>query len=413
MKPLNTIRLNHTILLIFCAQNLFCLKAPENGTGEAALAAQSSDRGGICKSMVESNGYDCEEHWVITKDGYVLNVLRIPLGRFVGCRKARNRPPVLLQHGMLLDARSWMLLPPKRSLPFNLADNGYDVWLVNSHGTEYSEGHTSLSHYDPAYWNWSWDELVAYDLPATFQYVYNQTGQKLHFIGHSQGTLMVMASMSRDQLLNMLRSAALLCPIAYLGHTTSLLSRFITDNFIAEALHSLGLYKFDLNDLITMRTLKIICRIPSVDCSNMFTPYTGQNCCIKRSKTEIFLDHQPQPTAMKNVIHMFQMVRRGTLTMYDYNDCDENIKHYGQPTPPAYNMTCIPNDLPIFLSYGGADALSDVNDVKLLLDCLKHHDPGKIVVQYIESYAHADYLMAEKAKEDMYDPLSAFLNKLP
>ncbi|TYJ27543.1 hypothetical protein E1A91_A07G194100v1 [Gossypium mustelinum] len=366
MKPLNTIRLNHTILLIFCAQNLFCLKAPENGTGEAALAAQSSDRGGICKSMVESNGYDCEEHWVITKDGYVLNVLRIPLGRFVGCRKARNRPPVLLQHGMLL-----------------------------------------------AYWNWSWDELVAYDLPATFHYVYNQTGQKLHFIGHSQGTLMVMAAMSRDQLLNMLRSAALLCPIAYLGHTTSLLSRFITDNFIAEALHSLGLYKFDLNDLITMRTLKIICRIPSVDCSNMFTPYTGQNCCIKRSKTEIFLDHQPQPTAMKNVIHIFQMVRRGTLTMYDYNDCDENIKHYGQPTPPAYNMTCIPNDLPIFLSYGGADALSDVNDVKLLLDCLKHHDPGKIVVQYIESYAHADYLMAEKAKEDVYDPLSAFLNKLP
>lgn len=35
------------------------------------------------------------------------------------------------------------------------------------------------------FWNWSWDELVAYDLPATFQYVHDQTGQKLHYVGHS------------------------------------------------------------------------------------------------------------------------------------------------------------------------------------------------------------------------------------
>lgn len=36
------------------------------------------------------------------------------------------------------------------------------------------------------YWNWSWDELTAYDLPATFEYVYNQTGQQqLHYVGHS------------------------------------------------------------------------------------------------------------------------------------------------------------------------------------------------------------------------------------
>lgn len=64
MKLLNTISLNYTILLMFFTPNLFCLKAPENGTGEAALAAQSSDSGGTCKTMVESNGYDCEEHWV-------------------------------------------------------------------------------------------------------------------------------------------------------------------------------------------------------------------------------------------------------------------------------------------------------------------------------------------------------------
>lgn len=36
-----------------------------------------------------------------------------------------------------------------------------------------------------AYWDWSWDELVAHDLPATLKYVNDQSGQKLHYVGHS------------------------------------------------------------------------------------------------------------------------------------------------------------------------------------------------------------------------------------
>ncbi|KAL2327250.1 hypothetical protein Fmac_020677 [Flemingia macrophylla] len=57
---------------------------------------------------------------------------------------------------------------------------------------------------------------------------------------------------------------------------------------------------------------------------------------------------------------------------------DENIKHYGQPTLLVYDMTRIPNDLPLFLSYGGADALSDVKNVQRLLEILKDHDAGKL-----------------------------------
>ena len=94
--------------------------------------------------------------------------------------------------------------------------------------------------------------------------------------------------------------------------------------------------------------------------------------------------------------------------MYDYVDVIENIKHYGQSTPPTYNMTSIPNDFPLFLTYGGADALSDVNDVQLLLDNFKDHDGDKLVVQFREDYAHADFVMGENAKQVVYDPLIAF-----
>lgn len=52
---------------------------------------------GICKTLVETQGYKCEEHTVTTNDGYILSVLRIPTGR---SGKKADKPPVLLQHGL-------------------------------------------------------------------------------------------------------------------------------------------------------------------------------------------------------------------------------------------------------------------------------------------------------------------------
>ncbi|TYJ27779.1 hypothetical protein E1A91_A07G212500v1 [Gossypium mustelinum] len=293
------------LLILFCGsaagnrKALYSFKAQEN-----AIAMAPSSDNGICKSMVETHGYDCEEHTVTTQDGYILSMQRIPVGRSGGT--PGNRPPVLLQHGILMDGITWLLLPPEQSLAFVLSDNGYDVWIANSRGTKYSKGHKSLSPKDPAYWDWSWDELVAYDLPATFQYIYDQTGQKLHYVGHSQGILIALAALSKDQLLNMLRSAALLCPIAYMGQMTSPLAKNAADNFIAEAVYWLGLSEFDPRGDAVVNLLKDICSKPGIDCTNLLTSFTGQNCCLNSSIVNIFLDHEPQPSATKNMVHLAQ-----------------------------------------------------------------------------------------------------------
>ncbi|KAJ4730122.1 Lipase [Melia azedarach] len=398
-------------LIFVIAVVLFCGSTvglrPKLFSGEVISPAASD---GICVSMVEKQNYVCEEHKVITKDGYILSMQRIPVGRSGGERG--NRPPVLLQHGLLMDAITWLLLPPEKSLALVLADNGYDVWLANTRGTKYSRGHVSLSPDESVFWNWSWDELVAYDLPATFQYVHDQTGQKLHYVGHSLGTLIALASFSENQLVNKLRSAALLSPIAYVGQMTSPLAKNAADNFLAEALYWLGLDEFDPRGEAVIKLLKDICKKPGVDCTNLLTSFTGQNCCLNSSIVDIFLEHEPQPTATKNMIHLAQMIREGTIRMYDYKNEEVNKKHYGQPNPPAYNMTSIPNDLPLFLSYGGADALSDVNDVKILLDSLKDHEGDKLVIQFREDYAHADNVLAENAAQVVYDPLMAFFKLL-
>ncbi|KAI8008908.1 Triacylglycerol lipase 2 [Camellia lanceoleosa] len=113
------------------------------------------------------------------------------------------------------DAAAWLLNSPDESLAFILADEGFD-----------------------ACWDWSWDELAAYDLPAFFEYVHDQTEQDLHYVGHSLGTLMVLATFSQENLLNMLRSAAMLCPIAYLVQTSTNLQEtcigWVSMNFFQE-----------------------------------------------------------------------------------------------------------------------------------------------------------------------------------
>ncbi|KAJ6723759.1 LIPASE [Salix koriyanagi] len=148
----------------------------QSQNGMATVLAPSA-RDGICASIIEPRDYICEEHTVTTEDGYILSLQRIPVGRSGGTRG--KRPP---------DGITWLLLPPDQSLAFLLADNGFDAWIANTRGTRYSRGHVSLSPDDPAYWDWTWDELVAYDLPATFQYVHDQAGQNLHYVGHSLGT---------------------------------------------------------------------------------------------------------------------------------------------------------------------------------------------------------------------------------
>ncbi|KAL8223730.1 hypothetical protein R6Q57_019205 [Mikania cordata] len=140
---------------------------------------------GIYMLMVIPRGYPCEEHKVRTKDGYMLSLQRIPLGR-AGGRKG-NRVPVLLQHGLLMDGITWLLSPPDQSLALVLADNGFDVWIVSSRGTKYSRGHEYLKPEDEAYWDWTWDELAANDLPATFQYVHRRTGQNCIMLGTRWG----------------------------------------------------------------------------------------------------------------------------------------------------------------------------------------------------------------------------------
>jgi lysosomal acid lipase/cholesteryl ester hydrolase len=104
------------------------------------------------------------------------------------------------------------------------------------------------------------------------------------------------------------------------------------------------------------------------------------------------------------------VIRRGKIAKYDYVNEAQNIQHYGQRVPPTYDMTKIPSEFPLFLGYGGKDFLSDVQDVKVLLNDLGDQDANNRVVLFKDNYAHADFIAGDNAKEVVYDPMIAFFN---
>ena len=64
--------------------------------------------------------------------------------------------------------------------------------MGNNRGTEYSQGHKTLSLDDQAYWEWTWAEMGLYDTPATITEIKKQTGvDKIFYVGYSQGTVQI------------------------------------------------------------------------------------------------------------------------------------------------------------------------------------------------------------------------------
>ena len=87
--------------------------------------------------MVKHGGYTWEAIKVTTEDGHILTTFHVT-GNSDGLFTP-TRPPVLLQHGDYSDATIMMEgTGNKKPIHLLIADAGYDVYIGNNRGTEYS-----------------------------------------------------------------------------------------------------------------------------------------------------------------------------------------------------------------------------------------------------------------------------------
>ncbi|CBI15422.3 unnamed protein product, partial [Vitis vinifera] len=116
-----------------------------------------------CQDVITEFGYPYEAIRVVTADGYVLLLERIP--------RRDSRKAVYLQHGILDSSMGWVSNGVVGSPAFAAFDQGYDVFLGNFRGLV-SREHVDKKISSREYWRYSINEHGTEDIPAMIEMIH-------------------------------------------------------------------------------------------------------------------------------------------------------------------------------------------------------------------------------------------------
>ena len=312
--------------------------------------------------------YPVESHQIITEDGYILTYFRIQAQNTTIIQK--GLPVVYLQHGLIDSSDTWVVNYEDIAPGFTLSNKGYDVWLGNSRGNKYSLAHVNLSIHSLEFWNFTWQQMAEYDLPAAFDYIANYTEQKINYVGHSQGSLIIIAALSVHNAVIMknLRTVCVLAPAVFINHMTSTILRNIAGTGFPNFLYDKDKYSITEPTLFSETLGYLMCTYLDVICIDAIGMISDADPRFDSvGRFNIVMSHFPSGTSTINTLHWNQMMdvpsNESVLSMYDYGT-SENIKVYGTENPPVYDIGAV--DVPIHLFVGEDDKLVDPVDANIL-----------------------------------------------
>ena len=189
---------------------------------------------------------------------------------------------------------------------------------------------------DEGFWDFSWDEMAEYDLPAEIDYVLKTTGaQTLSYISHSQGTAQGFAAFSENpELARKVGVHVALAPVAFVGSTDSALFQvasylpFLKEVATLPAVQSLGntLLGTGVGANIVKSLVPGICNIFLGGCDSEKNPSDPHNelfdsglmgnlfslpdmTHLNQTRIPVYLSHLPEGTSVRNLLHWAQSVR--------------------------------------------------------------------------------------------------------
>lgn len=353
--------------------------------------------------------YPAEQYDVTTDDGYILTIQRIPFGRSGPGNKPRQ--PVIVQHGFLCSSAIWVFNTPKDSLGFILADAGYDVWLTNIRGNTYGRKHVSLNPKQKEFWEFSFDEMGRYDMPALVDFVLAKTGfSQTNYIGHSMGTTIAFVMLAeRPEYNNKIRSLTMLAPVISTQHMSSPLARLKPFRRDLQFLLTLiGEYEILANSLLNRFLASAACVAPLNEmCSSIIFIIGGYDSAqLNLTRLPVYLSQMPAGASVQTLMHYLQLMDPG-FRRFDFGE-SMNMKKYGQPTPPLYNMQNVM--IPVSVFWSENDVLADPQDVGLLVPQIPN-----LTLRYrvpYDKFTHQDFLWAIDAKPLLYNKVVQVIRKL-
>lgn len=383
--------------------------------------------------LIRYHGYRCEEHIVMTADGYYLVLHRIlprlydaagSEGDSEDMSRQRQRqftsgslqnilpspepsvantaneqvsagPPVLMLHGAMLSSETWVCQRVSRkNLALQLVDQGYDVWLGNRRGNKYSQKHVTLKPYEERFWDFSMDETILHDVPAQVEHVLGLSAHKtVSIVGFSQGTAEAFAALSISR-----KFAKRVNSVVALSATAK--PRGLTNSLIKSMIHwtpELMFLMFGRKSMLKVfffwqSVLSPRAMVWLLDLA-MWILFNWRSKNIKARDKPLIYRHLFSQTSVKQIVHWFQIMRAARFQMFE--DVGPGCGHI-VPEYPLDNVR-----VPIAVFCGMKDTLVDF---AYLSSNLRTAD-----IRRIPGYEHMDTLWAHDADTKVYTHVLDFM----
>ncbi|XP_033131341.1 lipase 3 isoform X2 [Brassica rapa] len=369
-----------------------------------------------CQDVITELGYPYEAIRVVTSDGYVLLLERIP--------RRDARKAVYLQHGILDSSMGWVSNGVVGSPAFAAYDQGYDVFLGNFRGLV-SRDHVNKNISSKEYWRYSINEHGTEDIPAMIEKIHeiktselklsqpNNTDEeinkeepyKLCAVCHSLGgaaILMYVITRKIKEKPHRLSRLILLSPAGFhedsnLGFTlveyiflfvSPVLSRLVPAFYIPTRFFRMLLNKLarDFHNYPALGGLvqTLMSYVVGGDSSNwvgvLGLPHYNMN--------------DMPAVSFRVAQHLAQIKHTGKFRMFDYGSRRGNVEVYGSPEPLDLGESYRFIDVPVDLVAGKKDKVIRPSMVRKHYKVMRE---GGVDVSFNEfEYAHLDFTFSHR-----------------
>ncbi|XP_053698629.1 lipase 1-like [Sabethes cyaneus] len=391
--------LSRLVIVLVCTGIVASFHGSSGNTTTAPFLMDEEDGFLTVPQLIRKYGYLVEEHEVRTEDGYLLMMYRIP------ARAGSSKHPVFMWHSLFSSCSDWVLIGRNHGLAYLLADRNYDVWMGNARGTRYSRKHERYSVSSAKFWDFTFHEIGYYDLPASIDYILEQTkARRVHFVGFSQGAMTSFIAMSeRPGFTDKLIEIQALSPAVYMYRSLSVFVNILARSLdqIANALIATQQYEFVPYFEKQYFFFQWLCPAPKQTiCRILIYDVVGANPNQLDTKVlRIFLGHFPAGASVKQVQHYSQIIKDGVFRQYDYKDPEVNLRRYGSYFVPRYNLSRA--TVPVRTYFGYNDNVVNYLNVLQLEQEIPYSKSSYPVPD--KRFSHVDFILANNVKEVLYD----------
>ena len=303
--------------------------------------------------IITTKGYSLSSYYVTTPDSYSLKLYRVGSNNGVVAKQ-----PILLMHGLLDSADSWVANSEDKSFAMILANKGYDVWIGNNRGNKHSRYNFKISPKERKFWDFSFHEMGLLDITSMITFIKGVTHyEKVTYIGHSQGggQFFALCSLEPEFCKNNINGMVGLAPAVFLDHLRSPVMKKILITNIEKELDFFGYDEiFPSKDDINPAT-KFICSNFKFICNVSLEEISDQVASdVNQERLKVFLSHFPSGTSLKSIVHLKKIIKTKRFIRLDKDE--------------DYPLERV--NVPIYVYVGKHDLLVDVVDGKRLYDSL-------------------------------------------